>query len=357
MILDIAKVFIPALASFAIGIIITPFLTHYLYKWKAWKKKAGKIDLSGASTTIFNELHKHKEISTPRMGGIVVWGSVAVTTLGLYLLSHITNVDLFNKLDFLSRTQTWLPFFALLVGAVVGLLDDILEIRATPDQVSKGLSLGLRLTLVSLLALFVGWWFYAKLGVVSVGVPFDGELILGPFIIPFFILMTLALYAGGVIDGLDGLAGGVFAIIFSAYASIAFNQGQFDLAAFSATVAGGLLAFLWFNIPPARFYMTETGTMALTVSLAIVAFMTDTLGDGKGIAVLPIIAFPLVITVLSNVIQVTSKKLRHGKKVFLVAPLHHHFEAIGWPSYKVVMRYWVISIICAILGMTLALVS
>lgn len=357
MILDVAKVFIPALAAFAIGITITPFLTHYLYKWKAWKKKAGKIGLDGKASAIFNEIHKEREVSTPRMGGIVVWGSVAVTTISLYLLSRYANGFLIDNLDFLSRNQTWLPFFTLMVGAIVGLLDDVLEIRATPDQVSKGLSLGLRVGLVSVLALFVGWWFYAKLDVVSIGIPFNGELFVGPLIIPIFILISLALYAGGVIDGIDGLAGGVFAIIFSAYASVAFNQGQFDLAAFSATVAGGLLAFLWFNIPPARFYMTETGTMALTLALAVVAFMTDTLGDGEGIAILPIIAFPLVITVLSNVIQVFSKKLRGGKKVFLVAPLHHHFEALGWPSYKVVMRYWVISIICAVFGMTLALVS
>ena len=166
----------------------------------------------------------------------------------------------------------------------------------------------------------------------------------------------VALYSSGVIDGLDGLSGGIFGIVFTAYAGIAFYQQQINLAAFCLAIVGGILAFLWFNIPPARFYMSETGTMALTITLAIVAFITDYLGSGYGVLVLQIIAFPLVITVASNIIQVVSKKFR-GKKVFLVAPIHHHFQALGWPSYKVVMRYWVIGIIFALLGVVLALIG
>jgi phospho-N-acetylmuramoyl-pentapeptide-transferase len=148
----------------------------------------------------------------------------------------------------------------------------------------------------------------------------------------------------------------VFGAAFTAYAGIAYFQSQVDLAAFCATLAGAILAFLWFNIPPARFWMTETGTMGLTMTLAVVAFMTDALGDGYGVAALPIIAFPLVVTVLSNIAQVLSKRFR-GKKLFRIAPLHHHFEAIGWPPYKVTMRYWIISIVSAILGMTVALLK
>jgi phospho-N-acetylmuramoyl-pentapeptide-transferase len=357
MMLDtVVKVFVPALASFALGIALTPFLTHYLYKWKAWKKKSGRTDFAGNAATVFNEIHKDKAVGTPRMGGIVIWGSVALTTLGISLIAFLTNSTAFTKLEFLSRNQTWLPFFTLLVGAVVGLFDDYLEIRPTLDRFSSGLSLSIRLILVSCVALFVGWWFYDKLDVVAVGIPFSDDLYLGWLIVPLFVLITLLIYAGGVIDGIDGLAGGVFAAIFTAYASIAFNQGQFDLSAFSAAIAGGLLAFLWFNIPPARFYMTETGSMALTLTLVVVAFMTDTLGEGKGLSALFIIALPLIVTAASSFIQVVSKKYR-GKKIFRVAPLHHHFEAIGWPPYKVVMRYWIISLMCAVLGMTLAAIS
>jgi len=114
------------------------------------------------------------------------------------------------------------------------------------------------------------------------------------------------------------------------------------------------LAFLWFNIPPARFYMSETGSMALTLALSVVVFMTGTHGNGYGILVLPIVAAPLFVTTFSVIIQMLSKKLRNGKKVFLVAPLHHHYEAKGWPSYKVTMRYWILTIIFAIIGVIVA---
>ena len=179
-------------------------------------------------------------------------------------------------------------------------------------------------------------------------------LVLGWLIVPLFMLVTIALYAGGVIDGIDGLSAGVFGSIFMAYGGIALFQDQIDLAAFCATLAGAILAFLWFNIPPARFWMTETGTMGITMTIAVVAFMTDTLGKGYGLAALPVIALLLFVTVFSNILQVLSKKFR-GKKLFKIAPLHHHFEAIGWPSYKVTMRYWILSILLAIVGMTIAL--
>jgi phospho-N-acetylmuramoyl-pentapeptide-transferase len=203
---------------------------------------------------------------------------------------------------------------------------------------------------------FIGWWFYAKLAVVAINIPFGYPLALGWLIIPFFILVSLCLYASGVIDGIDGLSGGVFASIFASYTIIAFSENQIDLAAFCATVVGGLLAFLWFNIPPARFYMSETGTMGLTLAIASVAFMTDNLGGGIGVTVLPIIGALLVVTVLSNVLQVISKRY-FGRKIFRIAPLHHHFEAIGWPGPKVVMRYWVLSIMFAFAGVILALAA
>lgn len=360
MIIDVVKVFIPPILSFGIGILFTPFLTRYLYKHEMWKKKSGKgAGLGGGGTPIFNELHKHKEVGTPRMGGIVIWLSVVITVLGAWALHQIfpDSVTL-TKLDLLSRNQTWIPLFTLIMGAVVGLIDDLMEIRGSEGYAAGGLSLLKRLAIVTLIAFFTALWFYIKLDVHTIGLPTEwGIFDIGPFFVPFFILVTLALYSGGVIDGLDGLAGGTFATIFAAYAGIAFYQQQINLAAFCAVIVGGILAFLWFNIPPARFYMSETGSMGLTITLAVVAFMTDSIAGGYGVLVLPIIAFPLLITVLSNVIQVSSKKLRAGKKVFLVAPLHHHFEALGWPAYKVTMRYWILGVMFALLGLVLALIG
>lgn len=352
MIVDLLKIFVPAVVAFWIGITTAPLLTHYLYAYRVWKKSPGKTTLDGARAIEFGKLRDETETKTPRMGGILVWGSVALTVASLSILGALFPNITTLKLDFLSRSQTWIPLTTLILGALVGLLNDILDV--TDEKGEKGIPLPLRLVFVGLLSAFIGWWFYTKLEVSSISMPFGGTLEIGWLIIPFFILTSIFLYASGVIDGIDGLSGGVFASIFGAYAFIAFNQNQINLAAFCTTVVGALLAFLWFNIPPARFWMTETGTMGLTMTIAVVAFMTDTLGEGRGLVALPIIAFLLVATVFSNILQVLSKKFR-GKKIFKIAPLHHHFEAIGWPGYKVTMRYWILSIILAILGVSFAL--
>jgi phospho-N-acetylmuramoyl-pentapeptide-transferase len=358
MILDIVKVFIPSTIAFCIGLFLSLILSHYLYKYQMWKKKAKTVSVDGGGTPLFNELHKVRETSTPKMGGIVIWLGAACTIILIWILSQIFPESFFSKLDLLSRDQTWIPLSTLILGALIGLLDDFLEIKGSTDYKAGGLSLTKRLGLVALIGFLCASWFYYKLGVSSIGMPVPFVPIeLGVLFIPFFMLVTVGLYSGGVIDGLDGLAGGLFAIMFGAYGGIAFAHDQINLAAFCSVVVGGILAFLWFNIPPARFYMSETGSMALTVTLTIVAFMTDTLGDGYGILMLPIIAFPLIITTLSNVIQILSKKFRNGKKVFRIAPLHHHFEAIGWPAYKVTMRYWVIGIVFAIIGLTLGIIA
>ncbi len=353
MIFEAARVLIPFVIAFAIGIALTPIVTHYLYRHQAWKKKAGKGKGMGDEhgTPIFDKLHEIHETRAPRMGGIVVWGSTLVTAAGLVLLGFLFD-GAFSLLDFVNREQTWLPLFGLVVGALVGLVDDILEV----SRGEGGLSLSVRLLIVAIMGGFAGWWFFDKLDVSSIGIPFVGSFELGYFFIPFFILVTLAIYASGIIDGIDGLAGGVFAIIFMAYAGIAFAQEQIALSAFAATVSGGIFAFLWFNVPPARFYLSETGSMALTLALSLTAFSADTLGDGVGVAVLPIIAFPLTVTVVTSVLQVIWKKL-FKKKIFHVAPIHHHFEALGWPPYKVVMRYWIITIIASMFGIALALLK
>lgn len=352
MLSGIIEVLVPATLSFVFGMAMSPVLTRYLYSLKAWKKRSGKLALNGDAAHEFNRLHIENEVRAPRMGGIVVWGSVLLTTLGIAFFAKLSLDPAIMRLDFLSRSQTWLPLATLLVGAVVGLIDDILVIRPS----GEGLRLRYRLLVVVALSLFVGWWFWAKLDVSTLNIPFMQPLYIGWLTVPLFVAVSLGLYASGVIDGIDGLSGGVFASIFGSYAIIAFAQNQIDLAAFCASVVGGLLAFLWFNIPPARFYMSDTGTFALTLAIGTVAFMTDSLGGGIGISVLPIIGGLLVITVLSDIAQVVSKKF-FGKKLLRIAPLHHHFEAIGWPGYKVAMRYWVLSVMLASVGVIIALAA
>lgn len=350
---DAARVLIPFVLSFSVGIVLAPILAHYLYAYRAWKKKGGKGKGIGDTngTPLFDSLHKEREVSTPRLGGILVWGSVFTTALVIAILGAVIGGP-YHDLDFINRGQTWLPLFALLVGGLTGLIDDILEIRTS----TGGMPMRWRLLVVAVFGTFAGWWFYAKLGVSSVGVPFFGTIPLGGFFILFFVLVTLTLYASGVIDGIDGLAGGVFSIIFMAYAGIAFAQNQVSLAAFAATVSGATFAFLWFNIPPARFYLSETGSMALTLALSVTAFTADSLGDGVGVFVLPIIALPLFATVVGNVLQVFWKKV-FKRKLFHIAPIHHHFEALGWPAYKVTMRYWIVTIMAGIFGIAIALLK
>lgn len=348
--IDVVKIFFPTAVTFFIGIAITPFLVDFLYKHKMWKKSSVKLTVDGMEASITNKLHNDEERKTPRMGGVIVWGSVLITIFLFSIFASIFPEGIFSKLSFLSRDQTWLPLATLIAGGLFGLIDDYLVCRDTGTYAGGGLSLRVRLAFVTLLALLGGIWFYTKLGTDMVHVPFVGDAHLGAWFVPLFVIFMIGTYSGGIIDGIDGLSGGVFASIFTAYAIIAFSQGQINLAAFASVIVGGLLAFLWFNIPPARFFNSETGTMALTTSLVVVAFLT------KAVLVLPIIAILLVVTSASSLIQILSKKYR-GKKVFLVAPLHNHFQAMGWPPYKVVMRYWVLSIVFALIGTIIALVG
>lgn len=350
MITDVIKILVPAALAFFIGIIMTPFLASFLYKNKMWKKSSVKNTIDGEAATITGKLHNDEARKTPRMGGILIWGSVGITIGILWLLSVLFPNDITGKLNFFSRNQTWLPVFTLIAGALCGLVDDYLVCRDSGSYKGGGLSLKARLFFVFLLGMLGAWWFYYKLDVSSIFIPFWGDLHVGILLIPIFIIFTIGMYSGGIIDGIDGLAGGVFASIYAAYAVIAFANGQIDIAAYASVVVGGLLAFLWFNIPPARFFCSETGTMALTTSLVVVAFLTN------AVVVLLIIGFLLIATSASSIIQIASKKYR-GKKVFIVAPLHNHFQALGWPHYKVTMRYWVISLVLAVIGVIIQLIG
>ena len=349
--------------GFLVAFLLTPWLTNILYKYKLWRKSVRQKGMGGGELPIFKKFHQEGEIKTPRFGGVLIWITPPFVALLFFLLSKTGN-PWFVDLNFLSRSQTWLPLATLLIASTVGFLDDILQVVSGPtntflrslwDKIGKytagGLSLRLRFTLVFLIGLVGAWWFFSKLGWDTIFVPFVGDIFLGWLMIPFFVVVMLATYSGGVIDGIDGLSGGTFASIFTAYGLIAFAQGQVDLAALCFVIVGAILAFLWFNIPPARFYMGETGIMGLTATLTVVAFLTDS------VMVLPIIGILLVAESGSVIIQVTSKKLRHGKKVFLAAPIHHHFEGIGWPSSKVTMRFWVIGVVAAFVGVGIRLLG
>ena len=233
---------------------------------------------------------------------------------------------------------------------MLGLGDDILQIFGKGKYSGGGIRFTRRLIVVLLIGIIGGLWFYYKLGWHTLHIPGDGDIEIGLWYLPLFLITILACWAGGIIDGIDGLAGGVFSIMFGAFAVIAFSEMKYNLAAFCTVVSGTTIAFLWFNIPPARFYMGETGSLGLSVTLAVVAFLTDS------VAVLPIIAGLPAIEVLSVIIQLISKRI-FKKKIFLCTPFHHHLEAKGWPPEKVTMRFWLISTILAIIGVAIRLLG
>jgi len=266
------------------------------------------------------------------MGGVLVWVTTAVLTL------------IFN----LERRATWLPLFALVSSGIIGAVDDLLNIRGIGAH-GGGLRFREKFFLYAAVAAVGAWWFYFKLGWNSIHIPGVGDFVIGGWYIPLFIIsLVWAAFASNETDGLDGLAGGIFALSYGAYAIIALTQGKVELALFCGTVMGALLAFLWFNINPARFFMGDTGSMALGITLGVVAFLTNS------VVVFPIITLVFTIEGLSFLIQ-RFWRVAFKKKLFLSSPIHHHLEAIGWPEQKIVMRFWVIGAASAVIGLAIAL--
>lgn len=321
----------------------TPLLTYFLYKYKL-----GKHIRDNGKTPIFSKMHRGKE-GTPTMGGLLIWLTVLIFSLVFFYLAKFINVDFFQQLNFLTRSQTLLPLGCLVAAAIVGLFDDILDVRG---KGRGGLTMKHRIILYTLIALVGALWFYFKLDWDLLHIPFLGNFQIGLWYIPIFIFIIVATaFSVNEIDGLDGLAGGTLLTAFAAYGAIAFAQGRYDLATFCGVIIGALVAFLWFNIKPARFYMGDTGAMSLGVTLGIIAMLTNQA------LLLPVICVLFVVESLSVIIQVLSRKIRKGKKVFLSAPIHHHLEAKGWPEYKIVMRFWLISGISAVVGVIIFLLD
>ena len=167
--------------------------------------------------------------------------------------------------------------------------------------------------------------------------------------VPFFIfIITATAHSVNLTDGLDGLAGGTLLAAFTSYGAIAFARGHYDLATFCGVISGALLAFLWYNINPARFFMGDTGSMSLGVTLGVIAMITNSA------LLLPVIGIIFVIETVSVIMQMFFKKFL-GRKLFISSPLHHHLEALGWPEPKIVMRFWVIAAVSAVIGLILFL--
>ncbi|MCX6785963.1 MAG: phospho-N-acetylmuramoyl-pentapeptide-transferase [Candidatus Komeilibacteria bacterium] len=341
----IIKIFLLTTVSFILAFLLTPALTHFLYRYKM-----GKQIRNESSSPIFFKLHQHKS-GTPTMGGIIIWLTTLLLAFLFLILSNFVPAGSFLNLNFLTRSETWLPLGVLVASAIVGLVDDWLGVRGIGPH-GGGLKVKHKLLIYAAIALVGAAWFYFKLGWDTLHVPFLGNFALGWWYLPIFVFTIVATaFSVNETDGLDGLAGGVLLTSFGSLGVISFSLGKYNLAAFCGVIVGALLAFLWFNINPARFIMGDTGSMSLGITLGIVAMVTNTA------LFLPVISAVLVIESLSVIIQLTSKKLRRGKKVFLSSPLHHHLEALGWSEPKIVMRFWVISGVTSAIGLILFLLD
>ncbi len=340
----VIKIFLLATAGFLLAFSITPLLTHFLYKYKM-----GKTIRSAAEAPVVSSLHKAKS-GTPTMGGILVWVTTLFLAVVLYYVHKFFPLASLGRLNFLTRAETLLPLGALVASSLVGLVDDWLNVRGR-GIFKGGLRMWHRLIIYTIIAAIGALWFYFKLDWDLLHIPFFGDYQIGWLYIPFFMVVIVATaFSVNEADGLDGLAGGLLLAAFVAFGAMAFSVGKFELATFCAVIVGALLAFLWFNINPARFFMGDTGAMGLGVTLGIVAMLTNTA------LFLPVVGLLFMIESLSVIIQVLSKKFR-GKKVFISSPIHHHLEAIGWSEPKIVMRFWVISAVTAVLGLILFLLD
>jgi len=341
--LIVVKIFILTTLSSSVAYIITPLVTHFLYKYKL-----GKQIRTEDSAPIFFRLHKKKE-GTPTMGGIIIWATLLIIIFFCYLLSVFFPDSGLAFLNFFSRSQTLLPLGALVMTAIIGLWDDYLGVRKIGNK-GGGLSMRKKLLIYFSISLVCALWFFFKLDWDILHIPFIGNFEIGWWIIPLFTFVVAATsFSVNETDGLDGLAGGLLLICFSVFGIISFLQGSYDLASFCGVIVGALVTFLWFNIPPARFFMGDTGSMSLGITLGVIAMLTNTL------LYLPLVAFIFILESLSVIIQLISKKLRKGKKFFYSTPLHHHFEAVGWPESKIVMRAWLFGGILAVFALIIYL--
>jgi len=355
------------LGSLVISFAWAPLLIGFLYKHNIRRRIRREVDEKIEA--------RREKLGKPIMGGLLI----VLTTVAVTLLFNF------------SREQTYLPLFCLVVAAILGGIDDWLNIfghaklsdtvrggikpivtlsgftwsaynvlllpwnsfkeifRALGSYPTSGFKPWEKILLQLVVGLVAGWWLYFKLDWHEIWLPFLGALNIGILYIPL-VMLTLVGTANAVnfADGLDGLAGGLLAMAFTAYMVVALALGYNQIACFCATLVGTLLTFLYFNIYPARFEMADVGSLSLGMTLAVVAFLL------RRELTLLVIGGVFAAELFSVIIQVASVKMGRGR-VFKMAPLHHHFEMLGWPETKVTMRLWLAGVVLAFLGVLVAL--
>ncbi len=328
------------LASVITFLCIPPYI-RFLYRHHIGKKIREEWLIGKAVE--FSKLHAGK-IGTPTMGAWVILFVVLILVIGSMMLQYFGprfGIDV--RYSLWNRNETYLALFTLFTVGAIGFIDDYLNVREIGR--TKGLSARVKLILIFLFGTLGAFWFYFKLEQTGISIPFFPNIDLGYFYIPFFVLIIATMANSvNITDGLDGLAGWLLLFNYALYAFICYDHDLKILSALCLIISGSLISFLWFNIKPAAFYMGDLGSLSLWATLAVIAMMTDTL------VVLLISGAIFWLELVSVIIQLLSKKFRNGKKVFRIAPFHHHLEAIGLCEENIVMRFWIIGMILAVLG-------
>jgi len=282
------------------------------------------------------------KMGTPTMGGLMVVIPVFVITVALNIINLLSR-------NWVGRSIL-VPLGVLTSYSLLGAVDDWWGTRSSRQ--GEGLKGRHKFACQVALAILAALALYFGLGLRFVAIPTIHYLIdMGPWFMPAAVFVIVGTSnAVNLTDGLDGLAGGTAAIAFAAYGVIAYLQGQVYLVTFCFIMVGALLAFLWYNAYPAQLFMGDTGSLSIGATLAVVALMT-----GQWL-LLPVVGLIFVAEALSDIIQVAYFKWTKGKRIFKMAPIHHHFELLGWSEMQVVLRFWFVAMLAAMVGVALALV-
>lgn len=340
---NLIEIFAFAGVSFLFATILFPQFIKFVRNFKL-TQKIRENGLSGGAAKLFSALHAHKS-GTPTMGGAVIIFSVIATVGVSRLLAYLGVMDH----SILNRGETYLPIATLAAVGILGLIDDYLNIKERGKQ--KGLSARVKLWTLLLFAVAGAFWFAFKLEWSIIHLAGIGDFDIGLWYAPLFIFVLVGTSnAVNLTDGLDGLAGGLLATAFGAFAVIAYFFGMPILSVFCAIIVGALASFLWFNVPPAKIYMGDTGSLALGATLGVIAMLTN--------AIIPLIVIGgiFIFETISVMLQIFWKK-HFKRKLFRIAPIHHHFESKGWSETQVTMRFWIIGAGLGLTGLLIGLLG
>jgi len=335
------------LFSFVVTLVAAIPFINLLYRLKFQRQRETQRDIFGHFTSIVNRLHSWK-VGTPNAGGVLV--IITAVILSAVFYKHVPGYDIRTK-AFGFNWSAVILYLTLFLFGLLGLYDDVRKFYGFRQVGVWGLRIRYKVLLQLIPALIIGYLLYAKLHLISVHVPvFDFDVALGSLYIVWAAIVIFATTnAVNITDGLDGLATGLSLFALSAFWVLAANTNIHDVALFIAVIVGSLLAFLYFNIYPARVWLGDTGALALGAVLAVVALIIN------ASLVLPFVGLVFVVEAASSLLQIFSKAV-FKKRLLIAAPLHHHFEARGWDETKVTMRFWLAGAIAAFVGLFIALI-